>query len=378
MESVHPDLYHGTPKPVFEAGIRALESEVPRLNDDQLMVGVLRIVALVSAKGRDGHTGAFVWGTGSFPVHSLPLRLWTFSDGLFVVDALPPYRSLIGSRIEAFAGHPTGAVLGAIDPLIPRDNAWTVTLLEPRYLLIPEVLHGLGILDGVGPVALTVDQDGSQRTVAVEPIPMAGYNAWAGPYGLHLVPRAGPIYLERTTRPLWFTMLRPSSTLYLQYNRVEFLDGALLDRLRRALDRGDVARTVVDLRQNYGGDTHAADDVLQLLRSRAVASRPLYVITDRNTFSAAALFAAELQATTRVIFVGEPMGGSPDLYADTTDITLPFSGIDVSVATEYFVGSTPDDPRLTIAPDIPTPLSSSEYFAGRDPALAAILARASG
>src|SRR4029453_10568322 len=64
------------------------------------MVGLLRMVARVSAKGRDGHTGAFIWGRGSYPVQSLPLRLWLFSDGLFVVDTLPPYRRLVGSRIE--------------------------------------------------------------------------------------------------------------------------------------------------------------------------------------------------------------------------------------------------------------------------------------
>ena len=32
------------------------------------MVGVARIAAMVSAQGRDGHTGLFVWGTGSYPV----------------------------------------------------------------------------------------------------------------------------------------------------------------------------------------------------------------------------------------------------------------------------------------------------------------------
>ena len=98
------------------------------------MVGLLRVLAKVSAKGRDGHTGAFIWGTGSYPVHSLPLRLWVFSDGLFVVDALPPYRRLVGSRVEAIAGHATGEVLAALDPLIPRDNVSTVKLGVVEFL----------------------------------------------------------------------------------------------------------------------------------------------------------------------------------------------------------------------------------------------------
>ena len=64
---------------------------MPDASDDELLVGVMRIVAMVSAHGCDGHLGAFVWGTGSYPVDSLPLRLWLFDDGVYIVDALPPY-----------------------------------------------------------------------------------------------------------------------------------------------------------------------------------------------------------------------------------------------------------------------------------------------
>jgi hypothetical protein len=154
MQAIHPDLYHGTSKASLEQAVQELESEVRAANDDQVMVGLLKIVARVSAQGRDGHTGAFIWGAAHLrsPVHSLPLRLWLFDDGLFVVDALPPYASLVGKRVVTIAGRPTGDVLSAVDPLIPRDNDSTVTLLMPRYLLIPEVLHGLGMIDEVGPV----------------------------------------------------------------------------------------------------------------------------------------------------------------------------------------------------------------------------------
>jgi hypothetical protein len=378
MEALHPNLYHATPKPVFQKAISDLESQVPSVSDDAVMVGVLRIVAMVSTDGRDGHTGVFVWGDGLYPVHSLPLRLWLFSDGLFVIDALPPYRSLIGARIERFGEHPTAAILRAIDPIVPRDNAWTVKLLDPRFLLIPEVLHGLGLIDAVGPVTLQLDQAGGERTVTVDPVPMSTYNGWAGAYGLHLVPRAGALYLSGNDRPLWFRFLPSSSTLYIQYNRVEFFAEALTGRLRAALARGDVVRTVVDIRQNYGGETNAVDDVLRLFRGRSVADRSLYVITGRNTFSAASLFAARMERTTDAIFVGEPMGGSPNLYANAGSVTLRYSGLLVSVATDWNVGSTPQDPRLTITPQILTPLSSSDYVAGHDPAMAAILARSGG
>jgi hypothetical protein len=377
MEATHPDLYHSTPKAELQADVGSLEASVPTSDDDQVMVGLLRIVAKVSAAGRDGHTGAFIWGEGTYPIHSLPLRLWIFPEGLFVVDALPRYRGLVGSRIEAIGGVRTPSVLTALDPLIPRDNPQTVRLLSPRYLLIPEVLHGLGLIDRVGPVGLDVVHPGGRHDdVVVDPIPMAEYNDWAGAYGLHLPPKPKTrvLYLERSEEPLWFRFLPGSGTLYVQYNRVEYLSSEEVDALARQVRRPAVKRIVVDIRHNYGGETFAYDDVLEpLISAPATKAGHLFVITGRNTFSAASLFAGELDAKTKAVFVGEPMGGSPNLFGNPRNISLPYSGIVVGVATEFDVRTTPDDLRLTIQPDIEAPITARDYFAGRDPALAAIL-----
>jgi hypothetical protein len=375
IEQIHPDPYHSAPKRELQAAIAALKESVAQASDDEVMVGVLRIIAMLSADGRDGHTGAFVWGTDStYPVHSLPLRLWVFADGLYVVDALPPYQELIGSRIDAIAGRPVAEVQAAIDPLVPRDNDETVVLLTPRFLLIPEVLHGLGIIGQVGPVELTfADQD---PPVAVEPITMEDYNGWAGPYGLHLPDDPDALYLSRSEEPLWWTMLPGSHDLYVQYNRVEHL-GAGLEDLADTAAGGAVDRIIVDIRHNFGGETFAYSPLLDILTSERVRSKPLFVIMGRNTFSAACLFAAEVERETDATFVGEPMGGSPNLFGNPGSLALPFSGLTVTVAGEYFVRSTQDDERLTIEPDISVALRAEDYFAHRDPSLEAIQAAGS-
>jgi Peptidase family S41 len=376
MVRIHPDLYHSVSKAELQGDVDALKASVPHATDDELMVGVLRLVARVSAEGRDGHTGVFVWGTGAYSLHSLPLRLWLFPDGLFVVDALPPYRELVGSRIVALAGHPTSSVLRRIWPLIPRDNGATRPLLAPRYLLIPEILRGLDLTRTSRSLDLSfVDPSGHEASRSIEAVPMDEYNHWAGPYGLHLPPTPGVLYLSRSEVHLWFRVLRETGTLYLQYNRVEDLSTTLLDRLRRLSGRPNIQRLVIDIRHNYGGISDGYLPLLRLLVGTVRRDpRPLYVITGRNTFSAASLFAARLQCTTHPIFVGEPAGGSPNLYGNSEDVTLPYSGLAVSVASQFFVGCRRNDPRLTIRPDISVPLSSTDYFAGRDPALATILA----
>src|SRR5262249_54473251 len=173
----------------LQASVDALTTAAATATDDKLMVGILRTVALVSRHGCDAHTGVFVWGTGRYPVDSLPLRLWFFGDDLYVVDPLDPYRSLIGRRVVGLAGHPIVEVVSSVAGLVPRDSSQTVRLILPRYLLIPQVLRGLDLATPGSIDVQTVSADGAQPTsTTVTPIATAAYNAWAGPYGLPLPP----------------------------------------------------------------------------------------------------------------------------------------------------------------------------------------------
>ena len=379
MAAIHPHLFHGVSRATLEWAVATLSARVPQATDDELMVGVLRVVALVSGAGCEGHTGAFVWGAGSYPVDSMPLRLWLFGDELVVVDAMAPYRSLVGSRIDAIDGHPTADVLSAILPLVPHDNNQTVRLVSPRLVLIPQILRGLG-LAGDGPVSLVVSpattlsgrsaDAGSSHLI--DPIPMADYNAWAGAYGLHLPSDPNVLYLSRIDDALWWEMLPGTRTLYVQYNRVEPLPPTRLSALRAALSNPRVTRVVLDVRHNYGGETSALSPIVSRF-AKPATSRPrgLFVLTGRNTFSAGSLLVARLQDQTQAVVVGEPMGGCPTTWGDPSELTLPSSGLVISVASDLAVGVGRRDPRLTIEPDVAAVLTVREWLHGVDPALIA-------
>ena len=374
MEAIHPNLAHGTGRDQLDAAAADLLTKVPTAANDELMVGVLRIVAMVSYGGCDAHTGAFIWGTGTYPVDSLPLRLWLFEDDVVIVDALPPYQGLIGSRIDAIDDMPMTDVLAALYPVIPRDNAQTLRLLAPRYLLMPQVLRGLGLAGGADVSLGLIDDAGARQTVDVAAIPMAAYNAWAGPYGLHLPADPNVEYLSRIDEALWWKRLPDVETLFVQYNRVDRLPSATLSDLKSALHAPDVARVILDMRHNFGGEVEAIDPILTLFKDPAVdLPGRLSVITGRNTFSAASLMVARLDQETSATFVGEEMGGCPTTYGNSTDVTLPFSGIVVSVAGMLEVGVTSDDTRQSIEPDVPAELTQSAWEDGRDPAREAIV-----
>ena len=375
MERLHKDLYHGVSHDALADAVADLSATVPSATDDELLDGVLRIVAMVSAGGCDAHTGAYVWGAGSYPVDSLPLRLWLFGDDLVVVDALPPLGTLIGRRIVSLEGHPIADVLAALDPLVPRDNEQTVRLLTPRFLLIPQVLRGLGLADG-GSITLATDDGagGSPGSVDVDPIPMADYNAWAGPYGLHLPADPDVLYLSDIDTPLWWKVLPGGTTLFVQYNRVDPLDPKLVADLGAAMRDPETDRVVLDLRHNFGGELRALDPVVALFQN-ALFDTPnrLFVVTGRNTFSAGSLLVARLKRDTSAEVVGEPMGGCPSFWSDPAPLRLPWSGIEVGVADDVAVGVDPADTRHGILPDTTIELTRDDWLSGRDPVLDAIV-----
>ena len=377
LERIHPLPYHGTSKADLEAAIAALSAEVHTLTDDEAMVGVLRITALVSAQGCDGHTGVFPWGTGSYPVTSLPLRLWLFDEALVIVDALPPYEHLIGGFIDLIDGHATAEVLTVLDPLIPRDNAQTVRLLTPRYLLIPEILRGLGIADD-GPVTIRVQQDGALPVdTDVEPIPMAEYNAWAGPYGLHLPIDPDVLYLSRIDEDLWWQRMADDRTLYVQYNRVERKPVTAFQELGDAMRAPEVDRIVLDIRHNFGGEVPVLDSITAILEDPIVnVPGKVFLLTGRNTLSAGSMLTVRVMDRTEALVVGEVGSGCATFYGDVIDVPLPHSGLAFTVAEMLEVGVAPVDPRHELTPDVEAVLTYEDWAEGRDPALSLIVGSA--
>src|SRR5262249_19935230 len=228
----------------------------------------------------------------------------------------------------------------AIAPIVLRDNDETVRLLMPRFLLIPQVLRGLGVA-APGGVTLTLSGPGSSpaRDIHVDPISMADYNAWAGPYGLHLPANSNVPYLSRIDDALWWTTLPDptgdGSELFVQYNRVDPLPATQLAALEAALRAPSIDRVILDVRHNYGGELHALDPIVTMFED-PVVNKPdsLSVATARNPFSAGSLLVARLDKTTPAEIVGEPMGGCPTFYSDSTDLTLPGTGISISVADD--------------------------------------------
>jgi hypothetical protein len=371
-EAIHPNPWQGIARADWVAAADAVKARIPQLTDDQALVELVRLAAMPSWKGRDGHTGIFPFIPGS-GTHEYPVRWWQFSDGLVITAARAPYEDLVGSRVTAIGGHPIDEVLRLVEPLAPRDNPSNLLAYGPLYLRVSELLAGLGVIDYAGPTAFSiVGRDGAKRDVTIQPITAEDDVGWNSE-SPHRLPPTDATWLKNQAKPLWWTYLADTRTLFVQYNAVESGIDPIADEILARAKQDDVARVIVDLRHNGGGDNTTFAHLEDVLRDPAI-NQPgrLVLLIGRVTFSAAANFATDLEQTSAATFAGEAMGGSPNEYGDARRVDLPYGGQAAYIASRYWEFSTSDDRRITIEPEIGATLSSDDYFAGRDPVLQAV------
>jgi hypothetical protein len=359
VEAVHPDPWHAVSRAEFRSAARRLQERIGTLDADERLVELMRLTALLGE--RDGHSGIFPLDDAhDRPLHLYPIRLYEFSDGFFVVDAIGR-PDLVGARLLRIGGRPVDELARAVAPLVPADNDSSRRARTPQYLVVAEVLRGLGLEDH----RLQLDRG----EVMLEPVD-AG--AWADAFeDLSWHPMIPP-GLPHGDEPWTVRSLASGRAVYAAYNVTlgdpSDLAGQIVRRGRRA------ERVVLDVRHNPGGDNGTYPPLLNAIARIPV---PVYVLIGRTTFSAAANFITELERRRPgVVFVGEPSGGAPNQYGDPVPVRLPATGLTAHVAGVYWEKSEPDDPRLAIEPDIFVELSSADYFAGRDPVVTASLRRA--
>jgi len=380
IERLHPDPFFGVPHEEFEAAVDGVLGRIEELDDDGMAVEVMRLVALLSREGRDGHSGVYPFG-----FLYAPLRLYEFEDGWFVVDAQAPWDGLVGARVDAIGEHEIETACERLLPLLTGDNDSNRRAKLPFGLTSPTLLHALGLVPDRARLPLSLRRtDGTTERVEVEGGDFGMLFALANQTALPAV--ADELWLSDPGRAFWMRVLEPEQTLYVQYNEVRSADAAgrtLADfaaELARTWEERGLERLVVDVRNNGGGDNTTFGPLVDAVKALPGLERgDLFLLVGRATFSAAGNFTTVFQRDTPAILVGEPTGGAPNQYGDARVVELPHHpGLHVRVSTRYHAFGGPHDARLTHAPDRAVPLSSVEYFAGRDPVLEAVLGRTGG
>ncbi len=337
LPKTHPNPFRTTTREAFLADVEQLRARAPELQPHEVIVDMARIVATI----HDGHTrlslpiddayGLFhphvknaLPKDQSLWFHAIPLR-FVVRDGALHTNG--------GRRVARIGTMSAEEAMAAVGPVAPADNEWQRKDFVAAYLSIPEVLHARRVIASLDAVPVTFAD------------------------GTSTIERPAPPPAPRAPRAPWsFEYLENEKAVWFDYHEVlnakEETLASFAERMFRFIDEHPVEKLIVDMRDNYGGNNSLNEPLLHgLIRAKKLqAPGSLFVLVGRRTFSAAMMFAIDLEQHTNAIFLGEPTGAAPNSYGDSRKIALPESGLLLRVSTLYWQYSDPRDKRDALTP----------------------------
>ena len=303
------------------------------------------------------------------PRRYLPLRFELFDDGLFVVGADRRFAKLLGRQVRTLGERSVSNALEIARSALPQRTRGFAQEYAPEWLMSEDVLSGGGFLEGDGTLL-----------VGVADLP---------PQSVPLVPCRSFDWLHsRTDGPVardnWRVAPDPSADYrgelmsmrqgVLRIFELRVPDRSAADTHFRALLRGeaDDRHLVIDLRQTIGGDGTMIEPLFAALADRFGAdwAARTCVLQGRRTHSAGIMLLSALRKAGAASF-GQPTGDAPSHYGETNALPLPAFGATLLFASEFYDTDRPGDRRATILPEHRTSFLAEDYFAGKDPAMAA-------
>ena len=380
-----------------EAKVSELEARAGALSPSELLVGL----AQVGGFADNAHSGVRYHDPQALPQKRLPLRLLWFADGLVVARASGAAADLAGARVVAVEGLSPDALYERIKGLTGGK-----TVERKKYLTelmeTEGVLHALGLAKATDSVRLTLRlRDGRRvvRTVAmVDQLasPTADFERLWAPQPLPkeigwtaaLAPDQAPLYLRDADRTFRVVDLPKDDALYIQFRSNEDEDGyPIADFLKTADARIAAAKPrnlIIDLRFDIGGNLLTTLDFMRKLPGQAPGR--VFLLVGPYTFSAGIISAAAIRKAggDKVTIVGDELGDRLHFWSEGANVKLANSHLAMRYTNGQFdlengCAAKPacyDDMVkvnfVSLAPDVPAPLTAKAWLAGRDPGMEAV------
>lgn len=364
-------VYHDTPlPPEFISRYETLKQNVPRLSDEEIFVGMQHMLAAL----RQGHVSLFESLPGA---KQLPLHLYVFPEGVFIVDADHGQRELTGSRLLTIEDMPAEEALRRVGATLSVDGDMQYVGTAPYWLVHAQYLKGLGIAGSVDSIRVSVQPpEGEVRTLTLVTVPVQDWPKLVPPPGV-----TPPLFLSNVQEKHWERALPEHDALYVQMNSVgnesgdngETLAG-FGSRLRSEIAETQPKNVILDLRLNNGGATSLYPEFLRtMIGFSQIPGNQLYVLIGRRTYSATANLITDLERLADPIFVGEASSECCNFHGDPSYVLLPYSGVEAELTTmRWNLSQNVFDGRREMSPHVPVQLTAEAYYSGRDPVLEAV------
>ncbi len=228
---IHRDAFHNVSRQDFDNAVATVDNKLPQLSEHAIVVEFARLVAMLG----EGHSRLSLPGLPdpmsdssevTPPKYSqlvfsrLPVKMYSFSDGLFVVAATSEFSDLIGAQVLQIGDRPSQDVIKAVMPIVNRDNEMGVNLLSPEFAALPDVLQAFQVISDPSRVSLRCRTvAGKELTVALKPLKEGDSVRWMQVYDTRRI--SPPLYLRKPEKNFWFEYLAESKTEFLRINKIQ-------------------------------------------------------------------------------------------------------------------------------------------------------------
>jgi hypothetical protein len=381
-----------------ERRIVALERGTVALERHRLRAELSRIMALAD----NGHTSMFAGDNGGRP-NLLPIRVFPFADGLYVLRAQAAHADLLGLRVDAIDGHPVEDVLARLAELrggIPAFRRSYAAL----FVTSPGMLYGVGIAATpersrwrfVAADGTAVERDlAAYQPADLEPFAPSGL--WLSARRFEHEPEGWrPLVADEARLPLTLrdfnrifrrVWVDGTCVLLISMKAIQDESGESIDDFLAATEADMRARppcaVILDQRFNGGGDYTNVWTFSKRLPELIAPTGKIYILTTADTFSAAISmtgFIKEAGGGGGVI-LGEPVGDRMAFWSEGGSGCLPNTKLCAHYSTGKHDYANPCRDwdtcywvnwfypiRVTgFGPDETIRMRFADYTAGRDP-----------
>ena len=363
----HLNLYFEQSEENFFWEIDRLKEKLDDGDMDHFVV--ISNIARIIASFKDAHTTLYIPGKWF-----LPFDFYWFMEGIYIVGGMSRYSSLIGSRVTNINDIDIKEVICRLKTVIAYENESFLKSQLPKYIKVGEVLFGLGLIDNLMEMSIGVQfGDGITSKIKIETFTEDKLgNGYI--YLDNLLECKSPLYRRKTGENYWSHYLVDEDIYYINYNccknmkeigATKFFSGVLED-----IDRLKVGKIVVDLRNNFGGNSKLLEPFIIGLKDWIDNdnSRRLFTIIGRDTFSSALLNAYSLKSDASAIVLGEASGGKPNCYGEVLYMQLLNSRLRIRYSTKYY-DIIEDDSQESLFPDIKFDVRFDDFIRCKDPVI---------
>lgn len=364
LQDNHLNLYHFTPKTVFDEKYNVIYEEIPKLSNDQIY---LRFKQFISLTG-DGHTML----SEPQEYRKFPLDFFIFDKQVVLIRSADEFKVALGLPLVSINNYPIAQIRDSLNTIIDHGES-TAYLLKQQVdrLNIAEYLSAFGFISN-SDVATFEFRKGNQSIKikakaltkevnkpikwewAYHPLPLfLTHLQESGTSISHQSLDDKTYYINFSSYPSWEVFEKISEDIYDKLNHQK-----------------EVNKIIIDMRLNGGGNFDKGLKLMLPMFLNFNALHPgvkYYLVIGRETFSAGMSNAVHFKNCLNATLVGEPTGANPNGYQEIKWFTLPNSKLNASCSLLYYTFQK----KATngVRPDKRIEPSFTDYKIGNDPVL---------